>query len=143
MKSVGRMPEMRNISSKGEDYAFTTSPGINIRKMKTWFADSSATHHMTDQRAMFRTFEQMKPGIGKDGNLFALGRGDIPVRFKVNGSWTNAAINTSLTWAPTFSRSARQLTSATLLLLRQTKSISTRTRSSSSREPDPEATSTV
>ena len=86
------------------DYGFSshiTSYLSSIcRDPKSWFADSGASQHMSDQRWMFSTFNTVTngsypvKGIGSDNcPLQATGRGDIFIKSKVNGEWKNNTLH--------------------------------------------------
>lgn len=62
-----------------------------------WYADSGATHHMTDQRSTLHNFEPVElntwavTGIG-GVKLFVEGKGDIHVISTVNGQTLRGTI---------------------------------------------------
>lgn len=80
-----------------KDYAHHSAD--SVMDHNNWYADSSATRHMTDRRSVFSTFQPIKPGtrpikgIGRENKaVFALGIGDIKVKARVNGVWHSGII---------------------------------------------------
>jgi len=73
-----------------DDYAFHSTTGDIMEDEHSWFIDSGATSHMTDQRQLFTSFqpikkgERMVKGVG-DSLLCATGIGDIKVSTEVDG----------------------------------------------------------
>src|SRR5262249_37242136 len=87
-------------SGKSNGFAFTAfSSLLAVRSNTDWYTDSGATQHMSDQRWMFSTFEDVKPGtwpvygIGKENqSLQVCGRGNINIRTFADGIWHDATI---------------------------------------------------
>jgi hypothetical protein len=71
--------------------------GLASSSTTNWFADSGATQHMSDQRHLFTNFTSITPGkltitgIGKKV-IYAHGRGDIPIKTKINGQLISGTI---------------------------------------------------
>jgi len=84
-----------------DDYDFHTSTGGIIEDEHSWFVDSGATSHMTDQRHLFTSFqpikkgERMVKGVG-DSLLCATGIGDINVSTEVDGRRLNLTLRKAL-----------------------------------------------
>lgn len=80
----------RKNDNKNNSFAAVSSLCFVARKPIDWYADSGATHHMTDQRSFFSTFKEITSeswkvnGIGGT-QLFAAGVGNIPVHSYVHG----------------------------------------------------------
>ncbi len=73
-----------------DDYAFHTSTADLIEDENSWFIDSGATSHMTDQRQLFTSFKPIKKGSrmvkGVGGCLLsAVGIGDVKVKTEAGG----------------------------------------------------------
>lgn len=83
-----------------DDYAFHSNGLKQPLSPNSWYADSGASQHMTDQMSFFKTFRPIEPntravkGIGKSNkSLYALGIGDVQIKSQVNGIWHNGIIN--------------------------------------------------
>ena len=79
------------------DYAFHSTE--SSLSPVSWYADSGASQHMTDQRSVFASFRPIPPGtraikgIGKDNEpLFALGIGDIKIKTRISKDWHDGII---------------------------------------------------
>lgn len=86
----GQFDKNRDYDSKNNSFAALSSLCFVARKPIDWYADSGATHHMTDQRSFFSSFKEIDcetwkvNGIG-GAQLNALGIGTIPVHSYVHG----------------------------------------------------------
>ena len=87
------------------DYAFSSFDVLSensIYGSAAWYADSGATKHMSDQKWMFINFKEIVPGnwpvkgIGNAKPLQVHGRGDIPIRTKLDGTWRNGILHDTL-----------------------------------------------
>lgn len=83
--------------NSNNSFAALSSLCFVARKSFDWYADSGATHHMTDQRSFFSSFKEIAPdtwkvnGIGSS-QLNALGIGNIPVHSYVQGVRRNGEL---------------------------------------------------
>lgn len=79
-----------NDDDHGNSFACLSSLCFVARKPTDWYADSGATHHMTDQRSFFTTFREVPPGTWKvngvgSTQLETCGVGNIPIHSFVYG----------------------------------------------------------
>jgi len=80
-----------------DDYAFHTSTVDLIEDKNSWFIDSGAPSHMTDQRQLFTSLKPIKKGrkmvkgVG-DCLLPAVGIGDVKVKTEVDGRVLNLTL---------------------------------------------------
>jgi len=94
----------RSFGEKGENN--NRQPAANLMSSfcfianneNDWYADSGATHHMTDKKHFFTSFESVKPGswhvYGIGGiKLEVLGVGDIEIETVVNGEKKSGKLN--------------------------------------------------
>ena len=82
------------------DYGFVSLSFFSGVRDGCWYADSGASHHMTDQRDAFSSFRAIAngtwpvTGIGSTAQpLFALGVGSVAIKAKVNETWHDAIIS--------------------------------------------------
>ena len=82
---------------KAKNFSMVSIFGLASSSTTNWFADSRATQHMSDQRHLFTNFTSITPGkltitgIGKKV-IYAHGRGDIPIKTKINGQLISGTI---------------------------------------------------
>ena len=79
---------------------FLQSPCFVARKPTDWYADSGATHHMTDQRSYFSTFKAIGSETWKvnrigGAQLNALGFGNIPVHSNARGGRISSRVGSN------------------------------------------------
>jgi hypothetical protein len=73
-----------------KSFAALSSLCFIARKSSDWYADSGATHHMSDQRSNFSSFKEINPGTWKVNGiggteLFALGIGTVSIVSHLHG----------------------------------------------------------
>ncbi len=78
-------------------YAFTAASVSPQRKNTSWFLDSGASQHMTDQRDLFTSFEPVTsywPVTGIAESLRQVkGVGEIRIRTKIGGLWNDGKLS--------------------------------------------------
>jgi hypothetical protein len=80
----------KDYQKERKGYSYKSSTEREVKKPSTWYADSGATQHMTDNRALLTNFVPTGPekwsvsGIG-ESSLTVAGQGDVILTATVNG----------------------------------------------------------
>ena len=78
-----------NNDNSKESFAALSSVCFLARKPSYWYADTSASHHMTNQRSYFTSFEEISDSWTVNGiggvQVKALGVGTVPIVSYING----------------------------------------------------------
>ena len=104
----GKQDSYRNFNDGGYDndqrdptFNCLSSVCFLAKKTNDWYADSGATHHMTDQRHFFTTFKPVKPGTWHVYGIGSIkmevhGIGNIEIHSYVKGEKNVGVLNDAL-----------------------------------------------
>jgi hypothetical protein len=87
----------KDYQKERKGYSYKSSTEREVKKPSTWYADSGATQHMTDNRALLTNFVPTGPekwsvsGIG-ESSLTVAGQGDVILTATVNGEHLHGKI---------------------------------------------------